>query len=114
MKELVILLRKPPLERMFISEMLRMSLGMTLSGNRVKIVLAEEGVFLLQAPAPERIGLSEIHRHVRTLRELGCPFLAEKESMAERSIVETVFPVTRENRRTLGKILAGSDLVIGC
>ncbi len=114
MKEVITLLRQPPLNRTFISEMLRMSLGLTLSGNTVKVVLAEEGIYLLQAAVPEKIGLSEIHRHVQTLQELGCPFLAEQESRETRGIGDSIFPVTWVDRRTLGKILAESDFVIGC
>jgi len=114
MKEVITLLRRSPLEGTFLSEMLRMSLGLTLSGNGVKVVLAGEAVSLLQAPAPEKIGLTEIHRHVRTLQELGCPFLAEKEAADERGIADPLFPVTWVTRRTIGKTLAESDLVIGC
>jgi len=114
MTEVITLLRRPPLDGTFISEMLRMALGLTLSGNGVKVVLAGEAVYLLQTPAPEKIGLAEIDRHVRTLQELGCPFLAEKESAEKRGIADSLFPVTWLTRCTIGEILARSDLVIGC
>jgi len=114
MKQVTILLRHSPLSRTFTSESLRMTLVLTLSGNEVKVVLAEEGVYLLQASAPEQLGLTEIHRHVRTLQELGCLFVAEKESMDERGIPDAVFPVDQEDRRAIAGILSESDLVIGC
>ncbi len=114
MKQVTTLLRQSSLNSTFTSEVLRMTLGLTLSGNAVKVVLAEEGVYLLQASAPEKVGLSEMHRHIRTLQELGCPFVAEKESMEERGIRDSVFPVTREDRSTIAAILGESDLVIGC
>lgn len=114
MKQVTTLLRQAPLGRTSTSEALRMTLGLTLAGNAVKVVLVEDGVFLLQASAPEKIGLTEIYRHVRTLQELGCPFVAEKESMDERGILDPVFPVHQEDRSAVAEILSGSDLVIGC
>ena len=114
MKQVTTLLRQSPFNSTFTSEVLRMTLGLTLSGNAVKVVLAEEGVYLLQTPAPEKIGLSEIHRHVQTLQELGCLFLADQESVEERSIRDSVFPVTFKNRSAIADVLAESDLVIGC
>jgi sulfur relay (sulfurtransferase) DsrF/TusC family protein len=112
-KQVATLIRTSPLNSALVSEALRMTLGLILTGNKVKVVFAENGVYLLKAVLPEMVGYSDIKRHMETLKEFGCEFLAEKESMEERGVAQSTFETLTEDRRKIAKVLGESDLVIG-
>ncbi len=111
MKSVTTVIRRSPFNSAMASEALRMSLGLVLKEIRVRVVFAEDGVYLLGDCAPETIEGPEVKRHIETLQEFGCELIAEQESLAARGISETAFDVQRMDRHTIARLLAESDRV---
>ncbi len=66
-KNVVVVIRDHPLSGDSFSEGLRMSVGMTIAGNRVTVILPEGSD---TDPRPEKVGLGEIDMHFEGLSEL--------------------------------------------
>ncbi len=90
-----------------------MSLGLSLTNNKVSVIFIEDGVYLLVSSGSHEIVYPEIKRHIETLRELGCELIAETESLKERGLLDQEVEVKRRNRVEVAQILMNSDQVIG-
>ncbi len=112
MKTVTTVIRCSPFNSMQASEALRMSLGLSLSSNRVRVLFAEDGVYLLGPVSVERIGFSEMERHIRTLLEVGCELWVESESLEARGLSRLNFDVKTAERNEVSRFLAESDLVM--
>ncbi len=113
MKEVTTLIRQSPFNSALPAEVLRMTMGLILSENKVQVVLTEDGVQLLRAVLPERIGGQDVKRHLETLGELGCDIIAEVESLDARGIGDPAIEVMRKSRSEIAELLAASDTVLG-
>ena len=113
MKEVTTLIRRPPERGKEVAEALRVSLGLTLTENRVTLVLAEEGVGLLVPAAADPPERRAMERHLRTLRELRCRVVAEQEALEERGLARRTLAAEVLPRRAVQELLRGSSLVIG-
>lgn len=89
-----------------------MSLGLTLTDNRVTVIFIEDGVYLLGFSASDETGYRDVIRHVETLKELGCELIAEEESMKKRDLTDTSFDMNISSRREIEQIIEASDRVI--
>lgn len=89
-----------------------MSLGLTLTDNKVTVVFVEDGVYLPVSPAPEAIGYRDVERHIETLKEVGCELIAEKESLRKRGLLDQRVEVNICSRREIHQIIEQSDRVI--
>ena len=112
MKKVTVVIRKSPFNTLRNSEGLRMSIGLTLRDNAVRVVFAEDGVYTLAATAPEAVASPEVKRHIETLPMLGHELIAEKESLEERGIVNTRRKVGVQTRQEIARLIAESDVVI--
>jgi len=112
-KKVTTVIRRSPFNSMAVSDALRMSLGLTLTNNKVTVVFVEDGVYLSVFPAPDVIGYPDIKRHMETLKELGCELVVEKESMETRGLPDRGVALNVKNREEIGRIIEGSDRVIG-
>ena len=112
MKHVTTLVRRPPERGGEVAEALRVSLGLTLTDNRVTLVLVGEAVRILapEAGPPER---SAMERHLRTLRELRCRVVAEAEAVEKCGLGGTGLAAELMPRRDLQELLCRSSLVIG-
>ncbi|MDX1763078.1 MAG: DsrE family protein [bacterium] len=113
MKQVTTLIRESPFNAALPAEVLRMTLGLILSENKAQVILTEEGVNLLRSVSPARIGGQDVHRHLRTLAELGCPVIAEQESLDASGIGAPAIEVIAKSRREIANLLAESDYVLG-
>ncbi len=111
MKTVTTVIRCSPFNSAIASEALRMSLGLVLGDNRVRVVFAEDGVYLLGDCSPETIEGPEVKRHIETLREFDCDLIAEQESLEARGMSETALEVKRMDRDEIARLLAESDRV---
>ncbi len=90
-----------------------MSLGLTLTDNKVTVVFVEDGVYLPASLTKESIGYPDTKRHLETLKELGCELVAEKESLKERGLLGRKIEVIISSRKEIDQIIEQSDRVIG-
>lgn len=112
MKRVTTVIRQSPFNSLMTAEALRMSLGLTLADNEVKVVFVEEAVYLLEALATEEMGYPDLKRHVETLKEMGCELIAEKESLQERGLGGQSDLVDIRDRDEIHEIIQQSDRVI--
>ena len=113
MNKIVTVIRRSPFNSVVALEALRMSLGLTLSDNKVTVVFIEDGVYLVVSPATEAIGYPDVKKHIETLNEVGCDLIAEKESLEERGLLDQKVGVKIIERREIDRIIEQSDRVIG-
>ncbi len=90
-----------------------MSVGQTLGDHDVRLVLAEDAVYALNADAhPAMISGGDVQRPIETLRMLGKQMYAESESLDARDVAELPAGVERVARVDLAGMLADSDIVL--
>lgn len=112
MKRVTTIIRNSPFNSVIASEALRMSLGLTLTDNRVTVIFVEDGVYLLTAPAAEAIGYADVNRHMQTLTLVDCQLIAEKESLKKRGLGDRKVDANICDREEIDQIIEGSDRVI--
>ena len=90
-----------------------MAVGLTLEeDNKVTVIFAKDGVYLINNVAPEKIQSGIIKKHLEALRLLGHRLVAERESMEERGVKEPSVKIDILNRTEVIKILSEADRVI--
>ena len=89
-----------------------MAVGQTLADNDVRLIFAEDCVYILQENNPSLIDGGDFQRSIETLRMLNRPMYAEAESLNERGVTPTVKGVTTISRAEVARMLAESDVVI--
>ena len=89
-----------------------MSVGQTLADNEVRLILAEDAVYILGEADPEKIGGGEVFRPLETLRMLGHSVYAEEESLAARGLAELSGRFERLSRSGVARMLCDSDVVL--
>lgn len=90
-REVVFLVRRPPLGSARFAEAFRMAIGQTACDHRVRILLLEEGVWGAQQLDPERVGLPRIRESLELLGPCKVEVWVEKEALEERGL-EQVAP----------------------
>jgi|AP95_1055475.scaffolds.fasta_scaffold111198_2 sulfur relay (sulfurtransferase) DsrF/TusC family protein len=95
------------------AEAMRMSVGQTLGDHDVRLVFAEDAVYVLDADArPAMISGGDVERPIETLRMLGKAMYAESESLDARDVTELPAGVERIARVDLAAMLTDSDVVL--
>lgn len=112
MKNTTVIIRKSPFNTLRNSEGLRMSIGLTLRDNAVKVIFIDDGVYMLRRTNPTIVGSPEVKRHIETVRALGHELIAERESLEERGIDSVDYQVDVRTRGEIAKILAQSAAII--
>jgi len=112
-KRVSVVIRRAPIGTVRTAEALRMSVGLTLGDNAVRVVFAGDGVYALLPTAPETVGAQELAKPIETLRQLGHELVAERESLAARGIGQPAYEVTQRTRAEIAALLAESDVVMG-
>ncbi len=112
MKKVTTVIRRSPFNSVIISEALRMSLGLTLTDNKVTVVFVEEGVYLLLSLSADVIGYPDLKRHIETLNMLGCELIAERESLEKRGLLCDSNEVNIKSRREIDQVIDRSDRII--
>ena len=112
MKTTSVIISQSPLKTLRVAEALRMSVGLTLCGDKVQVVFMADGVYALLNTKPERIGMPEYSRHIETLKQLNHRLFAEREALDERSLDEIRPEAEIVLRMELAQLLLDSDCVI--
>jgi len=113
MKHVTIIISKSPFSSVLASEALRMSVGMIIMNNKLRLILSEEGVYNLNVTNHAIIQGPEVTRHLHTLQEFGCEIIAEQEAVDAGNIKDFSVSVLLKNRQEISQLLTESDYVIG-
>jgi sulfur relay (sulfurtransferase) DsrF/TusC family protein len=89
-----------------------MSIGLTLARNEVTVVLVEDGVYLLASSDGEAAGYADVKRHLKTLKELHCEVVAEREALEQRDVSSDNAAVAVKGHREIAHMMEQSDRVI--
>lgn len=112
MKKITVIVRNLPMNTRRNSEALRMSVGLTLCGDKVTVVFVDDGVYSAAPAKPELIGSSSTKRDFEAFAMLKCTLLADKPSLEKRVIKNTVPNVKVAEREEIVRIITESDIVI--
>jgi sulfur relay (sulfurtransferase) DsrF/TusC family protein len=112
MKKVTVVLQKSPFNTLRNSEALRMSLGLTLAENAVRVVFVRNAVYCLLPAMPEKIKSPVFGRHIEMLQTLKCRLVAEKESLEERGIKDVKYNTEVMDRKEISRFIKESDSVI--
>ncbi|MEK6545934.1 MAG: DsrE family protein [Nitrospinota bacterium] len=112
MKKVTVVLQKSPFNTLRNSEALRMSLGLTLANNAVRVVFVHDAVYSLLPAKPDKIESPVFGRHIEMLNTLKCRVVAEKESIEEKGIGEIKYNVEVKDRKRVIELIKDSDSVI--
>lgn len=109
-RNVVFLVRRPPVASGWTSEALRVAVGMTLAdGNRVTVVLLGSAVLALAPGEPERVEALGLQQHLDTLRELQVRLVAEREACARHGLVPGEVEVV--DREAIAGLLAEAEVL---
>ena len=112
MKTTSVIISLSPLKTLRVAEALRMSVGLTLCGDRVQVLFMADGVYALLNTKPGKIGMPEYSRHIETLKQLNHRLFVEQEALDERTINEIRPEAEIVSRADLARLLLASDCVI--
>lgn len=114
MKSIAVVVRGSPLNSAKSGEALRMSLGLTLQENRVRVFFVGEGVYCLLPLSPKMVGMREFSEFLQALIDLEVPLIAEAEAIDEAGLKQLAFHPQLLSRDEIGRLLTEHWLVIGC
>lgn len=112
MKTTTVIISQSPLKSLRVGEALRMSVGLTLCGDRVRVVFVGDGVYALLHTEPARAGMPEYSRHVETLKQLGHELYAEREALDERGLDRLETETEIVPRAEVVRLLLDGDCVV--
>jgi sulfur relay (sulfurtransferase) DsrF/TusC family protein len=81
-KQVVVLVRRSPLNTQQNAEALRQALGLTLADNQVTALLLDDAAWLALPLSPELIDGGEVRKHIDTLIMLEGKVLVEDQSLS--------------------------------
>ena len=111
-KTTTIIISRPPLGSLRVSEALRMGVGLTLCDDAVQVLFTDDGVYALLETEPENVAMPEYGRHIDMLKQLGHRIFAERESLEERGIGKPAHEPEILSRAEAAELLAAADGVI--
>ncbi len=112
MKKITIIVRNLPLNTRRNAEALRMSVGLTLREDEIKVIFMDNGVYTATSINPELIGFNSHDKEFEALSMLKCPMLADKPSLKKRGIKNLRKEVRVAEREEIIKVITESDIVI--
>ena len=108
-KKVLVVLRVSPFNSVRLSEGLRMSLGLTLSQNALKILFTGPSVFALM---PSNSMPHDCSKHLSFLKELGIPIYADLGSIDEFHLEDLLEGVETVDRTGMKKMFEEAEAVI--
>lgn len=112
MKKITIIVRNLPLNTRRNAEALRMSIGLTLREDEVKVIFMDNGVYTATPINPELIGFNSYEKEFEALSMLKCPMMVDKPSLKKRGIKHLRKEVKVVEREEIVKTITQSDIVI--
>ncbi|MBU4076076.1 MAG: DsrE family protein [Euryarchaeota archaeon] len=112
MKKITVIVRNLPMNTRRNAEALRMSVGLTLCGDKVTVVFMDDGVYSTAPAKPELIGPSSTKKDFEVFAMLKCTLLADKPSLEKRAIKNPVPNVKIAERDEIVRMITESDIVI--
>lgn len=112
MKNITVIVRNLPINTRRNSEALRMSVGLTLCGDKVTVIFMDDGVYSATPAKPELIGAPTLKKEFEALPMMKCTMIADKPSMEKRGIKNLVPNVLAAGRDEIVRTITGSDIVI--
>ncbi len=94
------------------AEALRMSVGLTLCGDKVTVVFMDDGVYSAAPAKPELVGAPTLRKEFEALPMMKCTMIADKPSLEKRGIKNLVPNVMAAGRDEIVRTITGSDIVI--
>jgi len=108
-KKVLVVLRANPFNSVRLSEGLRMSLGLTLRPNAIKVLFTGPSVFALM---PSNSMPNDCSKHLSFLKELEIPIYADSESIDEFHLEDLLEGVETVDRTGMKKMLKEAEAVI--
>lgn len=112
MKQVVVLLRKAPFERVRASETLRMTLGLTLGQNRVTLVYLDRGVQNLLPVRPTQVGRPRVEESLSLFEACGIREVADADSLERWDISPAAPRIEILNREGIMDLIHSADVVL--
>lgn len=112
MKNITVIVRNLPMNTRRNAEALRMSVGLTLCGDRVSVIFIDDGVYSAAPSNPEMIGAQSLKKDFEAFGMLKCILLADKPSVEKRGIKNPLPDVKVTERDEIVRMITGSDIVI--
>ncbi len=112
MKKITVIVRNLPMNTRRNAEALRMSVGLTLCGDKVTVVFMDDGVYSAAPAKPELVGAPTLKKEFEALPMMKCIMLADKPSLEKRGIKNLVPNVKPAGRDEIVNTITGSDIVI--
>lgn len=111
-RKIAIIIRSTPFNTIALPEAFRMGIGMTLSDNKVSILLIGDGVWNALSLSPHMIGRPKIFESIELFSVCGVRIFADGLSLEERNISEHESHVEKVSRDEVYKIISESDVVV--
>lgn len=111
MKNVLIVVRESPFNRLAPTEALRLAAGLTLKENRVSLLFIDEGIYNLLPLDPGRLGRPSRSQYTEVYDQLGIRLFVEKGSAEARNI-PIPHDVTALEREAALQMIAGADAVV--
>ncbi|VVB85099.1 DsrE/DsrF-like family protein [uncultured archaeon] len=112
MKNITVIVRNLPLNTRRNAEALRMSVGLTLCGDKVTVIFMDDGVYSATPAKPELVGAPTLKKEFEALPMMKCAMIADKPSMEKRGVKSLVSNVKAAGRDEIVRTIEGSDIVI--
>lgn len=112
MKDVVVLIRHLPMGNLKSSEALRVSVGLTLSDNRITALFIDEGVWSATELRPEGVKGPVFKKHIETLKLLGHTLVADEDSLKARGIERVREGIEVRSRPEILKIIDNAQVII--
>ncbi|MDP3104076.1 MAG: DsrE family protein [Candidatus Methanoperedens sp.] len=112
MKKITVIVRNLPMNTRRNAEALRMSVGLTLCGDKVTVVFMDDGVYSAAPAKPELVGAPTLKKEFEALPIMKCTMLADKPSLEKRGIKNLVPNVKSAGRDEIVRTITESDIVI--
>jgi sulfur relay (sulfurtransferase) DsrF/TusC family protein len=99
MKQVVVMIRRPPLTTVLTGESLRMSLGLTLSDHKVTLLYLEEGAYGALDLKPEEIAQPSIRQSLDLFEGMKVSECVEREALEPWAVPllrKGVKPISRQ------------------
>jgi sulfur relay (sulfurtransferase) DsrF/TusC family protein len=112
MKKITVIVRNLPLNTRRNAEALRMSVGLTLQGDKVTVIFMDHGVYTATQMKPELINIPPPKKEFEVLSMLNCPLIADKPSLEKRGIMSLHSNVNVASRDEIVRTINESDIVI--
>lgn len=112
MKKITVIVRNLPMNTRRNAEALRMSVGLTLCGDKVSVIFMDDGVYCAAPAKPELIGAPSLKKDFEAFAMLKCTLLADKPSLEKRGIKNPVPNVKVTERDEIVRMITESDIVI--